>query len=299
MKKHFLIPLILISFSLELVHAVVQSTVIDTPHIKDILKYVTPRSLVIWDLDGVVMEPIQALGNDPWAYYEGDKYIARCGDVKKGLQAFWSTWFKVQENVVVKLVDKAFGEVYKKIALRNAKNIGFTARGIPLIERTKVQLSSIGVDLEKNSWSPKKELSSDLFRFKYGTLFGAAGCDKGECLKSFFSVTKKQPSKIVFIDDRTKNIASLQKMCKQEKIPFVGIRYGGADESVKNFRKDIVDAQLYVLQKFDKVISDKKAEKMLSFFADLAQKKEGGTVPKAARAKLAMISTENQKTGKA
>ncbi|MCK4517196.1 DUF2608 domain-containing protein [Candidatus Babeliales bacterium] len=286
MKKLFF--LLLVSFSLssvcldakKIARPTVQSLVVESKAMLDILDHVTPRSLVVWDLDAVIMEPVQMLGNDSWAYYEGDKYIDRCGDVKKGLDAFWPTWFRVQEKVTVKLVEKSFLDVYKKIALRNAKNIGFTARGIPLVERTKVQLSSIGVDLEKNNWSSKKEVSSDLFSFKHGTLFGAIGCDKGACLKSFFNKIKQQPIKIVFIDDRTKNIVSLQKMCREERIPFVGIRYGGADESIKNFRKDIVDTQLHILNKFDRVISDKKAEKMLSFFSDILKKKDGATIKK-------------------
>jgi len=249
----------------------------DSSNVKDLLAHVDEQTLVIFDIDGVLMVPKQILGSDPWAYYEGDKFIAKCGDVPAGLRAFLPTWIYVQKHIEVKLVDEALLTVLKTLKERGIQAIGFTARGVELVDRTIEQLDSLGIKLKSN-FEQAGELVTEEFCYKNEILFTAAGSNKGGVLKKFFSLKGKRPKKIVFLDDRSKNIASMEKMCEAENIPFVGIRYGGADDVVEKFNGAngwlIGDVQLRFLKRFGLILSDEKADEELKFFSKILD--EGG-----------------------
>lgn len=258
MSKNFflLLGFVFLSFSLN-------PLVVESNKIMDVLKYVEKGTLVILDIDGVAMEPLGTLGSDPWAYYEGDKYIVKHdGDVVQGLEDFAPIWTFVQKNIWVKLVDKNFLSLLKKLKESGYVTMGFTARGIDLVERTKEQLGSIGVDLAKLSFNVVYSVKN-LYCFKYGILFANVGCNKGDCLETFLQNINFLPKKIILADDRKKNILTLEEMCKKHDIPYVGILYGGASITKENFDPKIGDLQLQYLQNHGKVMSDKQAEVML------------------------------------
>lgn len=230
--------------------------------------YLTEDTVVIFDIDGVIMEPLQMLGNDQWAYYEADKFI-HCG----GLAAFSHVWEEVQKRVDVKLVDEAFPQILAELKRRGITTLGFTARGISLHERTKEQLASIGVDLSQTSCCGDGFVGEG-FLFTHGMIFVDIGQDKGTCLKRFFDRYGKKPSRVIFFDDRMKNVKSLDLFCKTEGIKFIGVRYGGADCAMAQFEPLISDVQLYCLRNFDEVISDDRARGMMQFFDRVL--KDGG-----------------------
>ena len=245
--------------------------VLESDKITDILKYSDENTLVIFDVDGVVFEPLHTLGNDPWAYYEAGKFIKSAGgDVVKGLTAFCPVWVDVREKVDVKLVSNNILDVLTELEEKNIKIIGLTARGIPLIRKTKEQFDSLGLDFIKNNYHEKDEVC-DLFDLKNGVMFIEIGVDKGKCLKRFFEIAGKKPKKIVFIDDRMKNIKSLNKTCQELSIDFVGIRYSATDNSVENFDGKVGDIQLYFLNEYGYFLNDDQAKDMFMFFENLIE----------------------------
>lgn len=234
-------------------------------NIESLFEYVDENTLVIFDIDEVVFRSKQMLGSDKWAYHEGDKFIAECGgDVKKGLLAFNPRWVKVQKAVDVELVEPNFSEVLFRLKSMRCPTMGFTARGIDLVERTKVQLDSVHVDLTDNCYYDGEE-EGEGFVFKYGTLFVEIGQDKGVLLRSFFDRICKKPGKIIFLDDRKKNITYLENMCCEDKIPFVGIRYSGFDPIASNFNAKLSDVQLDYFLEHGVVLSDDEAALRMDF----------------------------------
>lgn len=243
--------------------------VINSNTIAEVITHVEENTLVIFDIDGVIMEPVQMLGSDPWAYYEGDKYIAiHGGNVAKGLEAFAPVWIKVQEKVSVRTVDKKLALVLKMLKDFGNSVIGFTARGIALAKRTKEQLQSIDIDLSNNSFF-SENLVCPSYLFDNGILFTKVGYNKGECLKCFFKKIKKRPPKIVFIDDHEKNIESMKKMCSEEKISYVGILYKGASYTKETFDPKVSDMQLEYLDSFAPILTDKEARELLGIKGEI------------------------------
>lgn len=256
---------------------------VDSKNINDFFRYLDKETLIVFDLDGVITRPGQTLGCDSWAYYEGGKFIRACeGDITKGMHAFCPTWVEVQNKIDLDLVDENFPSVLEEVKRRGNKIIGLTARGIVLHERTKEQLNAIGVDLEDNNYH-SGEVKGENFYFNHGVVFVEIGVDKGTAFKEFLTLAEKTPKKILFIDDRMKNLKSIGGMCEKEKIDFVGFRYAGADDLVENFKPIIGDIQLYCLRAFDKVLSDEKAQSICNFFKDVFEK--GGDLKRDITAK--------------
>jgi len=234
---------------------------IESNNLEDVFQYIEEGAVVIFDLDGTVMEPLQMLGSDPWAYYYGDKLIALHRNKKKGLDAFVPVWQWVQKNIEMKLVDERLISVLERIKCRGACVMGFTARGIALAERTSEQLNAIEVDLTRNCYY-RQAVAGDGFLFTNGVLFVDVGVDKGIMFKRFCDKIGNLPSKIIFLDDQAKNITYVKNMCIKHGIPFVGMRYGRADATKENFDPAISDIQLSHLQKTGKILSDKEASEL-------------------------------------
>lgn len=232
------------------------------------------KILVIFDLDGVIMIPVQSIGSDPWAYYEGDKHIAKYNNgiakgapkeaVIKGLQDFKPVWELVQNATKVRLVQSELLDVLNKIFASEIEVIGFTARGTNLADRTKYQLNSVDVDLSKNSCF-KENFEQEDYVYKDGVLFVNIGASKGEILNKFFKDTGASPEGVIFVDDQDKNIKTIGQTCREKKIRFIGVGYSGSDEIVKlnDEKKRICDMQLEGLYETGEIMSDEQAKKLL------------------------------------
>ena len=66
------------------------------------------------------------------------------------------------------------------------------------------------------------------------------------------------PKKVVFIDDRKKNLQRAASALQEMDIPFVGLWYR-ATKSL-SFRQDLADVQLRV---FQSLLSDEEAQKLI------------------------------------
>jgi hypothetical protein len=72
-----------------------------------------------------------------------------------------------------------------------------------------------------------------------GILF-CAGQDKGEVLIDWLKQMNFHPKKIIFIDDKIKNVMQVQKAVIKNKYPFIGLRYGYLDEYKKSITPEIM-----------------------------------------------------------
>ncbi|HRW58961.1 MAG TPA: DUF2608 domain-containing protein, partial [Chlamydiales bacterium] len=98
--------------------------------------------------------------------------------------------------------------------------------------------------------------------FYKGMIFTCCS-NKGKSLEQFLLYAKIHPSKIIFIDDKLKNLVDIEKLCEKEDIPFLGIQYlkdrrlMQADEKTAKF-------QIEYFKKNKQWLSDTKAHRRLS-----------------------------------
>ncbi|NGX56649.1 MAG: hypothetical protein K1060chlam5_00892 [Candidatus Anoxychlamydiales bacterium] len=222
----YLVFFILLAFSLN-------AKIIEIKNIKDIKPYITKDTLVIFDLDNTIMEPIQEYGSDQWFAYQLNKYLKEKLSFEDALQKTLYEWFEIQAITKVKLVENDVKDLISNLQEINHPIMGLTARDYDFALAAIKQLKSLNLNLSKTAPFKKNIFDDTLFR--EGILF-ANGKNKGIVLSNFFK-------KIIYIDDKKHHVEEIEIFSKENKVEFIGFRYGYLDEKVKKFDHKISDKQ--------------------------------------------------------
>jgi FMN phosphatase YigB (HAD superfamily) len=99
--------------------------------------------------------------------------------------------------------------------------------------------------------------------YKAGIVFVDQTGEKGPVLDAFLAYAKIKPKKIIFIDDKTKNLVSVEEFAKQNNIGFIGIEYTKALEDKEELNQNVAELQFEILEKEKKWISDNEAAELL------------------------------------
>jgi len=92
--------------------------------------------------------------------------------------------------------------------------------------------------------------------------------DKGKVLLDFLEKLNKNYKNIIFVDDRLKNLISVQNTLKDLKINYLGIHYTELKDKNEVLNQDIADKQFEVLARKHIWLSDKEVEAMLNINPD-------------------------------
>jgi len=235
--------------------------IIEIMHIDQIYNYLKPNTLVVFDIDNTLIEPVQSVGTDQWFHHRIAYWIDRGMEPELALEKALADWMAVQNISQVKLVEPNTAKIVRHLQDRNFVVMGLTTRGLGMSTRTNQQLASVGIDLSKAA--PSKD---DIFfmnqrgnLFRGGTLF-TANTHKGSALFKLLDQLDLQPKMILFVNDKQSHIVSIEEWAIKRNIPFIGLRYGHLDEKVKKLNLDVCDIQL---EHFGHILSDDEAYEML------------------------------------
>jgi len=195
------------------------------------------QTLVIFDVDDVVMEPRDQILQSPYRnsleplYQDLEKRFPE-EEVKK----LGSIIYLSRQN---KLVDLKLLPLFKLIEEKKAPFIFLTNSWvgpfgkIPSLEDWRItELKRLGIPLSQaflatQAFTFKALPSQDPQRFplfKEGILF-TCEVEKGKVLGAFLNQISFQPHQIIFIDDKEKYLRSVATFCHQAKIAFKGFHY--------------------------------------------------------------------------
>ncbi len=209
--------------------------IVESNSITDLYQQIEPNeynknTLVVFDIDNTVATQHGYFG-DAWF----SKMLA--DELSKGKSVFdvLPTYFHAQINTWLVPGEPTALPLIENLQNNGITVIALTARDYHILYRTFEQLQRIGVDF--SATSPHKPFqpygTHEPALYEGGIIF-AGGHDKGEVLLHWLDQMKYNPTKIIFIDDKLKNIRSVQLAAQENKYPFVGIRYGYFDDHVKN-----------------------------------------------------------------
>ena len=238
-----------------------QGEIIETKDIYDLPKYLEKDMLVIFDIDNTLIEPVQEVGSDQWFKSRIDKYEFQNYSSSVALELALKEWRAVQYLTNVKVLQKGTAEMVADLQSKGIPAMGLTTRGMEMCVRAIEQLESVKIDLSKTAPSKQEAYffnERGVF-FTEGVLF-TQNTHKGEALRKYLASIDYRPSSILFINDKLSDIKSVEQMCNEDSIKFIGIRYGRVDEKVKNPRHHIAEAQWKM---FGHILSDEAAETML------------------------------------
>jgi len=186
------------------------------------------NSLAGIDIDNTILEPVQYLGSDHWFddfYAQTFNKIAALNNLKiarrlKALTAArvreltlketLSQYHKIQRITHVKPVQH---EETIKIFMQLQQcmpSILVTARGKELNNTTKRQLKTINFNIDQPG---------------NAEIIYCAGGDKGILFKQFWQGLKDKPKNILFVDDKLKNLKSIENAFQSENVNVLNIYY--------------------------------------------------------------------------
>jgi len=230
-------------------------------------------TLVIFDVDDVlIVAKDQILQPQYKKFLETLNKDIETRYSEKEAQKLWSIIRITYKNELidpkmVPLIQETQARGIKVIALTNAMTGPFGE--IPSLEDWRIEELESFEYVFKNSWNDiKPKIFSDLKTedpkrfslFKAGILF-ACGVSKGEVLKAFFLYTGLLPKKIIFIDDKKKNLESVETFSNEAKIPFIGFHSIAVAERPKSpLNEKRAKLQFEILEKEHKWLSDEEAD---------------------------------------
>lgn len=230
----------------------VSSEVRETNSFKDIVNAAVPGTTFVFDLDNMLITPKQTLGSDQWfeahlAYRQQELHE----DFRTALHNTIDIYNPAQMLTEVSLVEPCIADEIAGLQAQGYNVLGLTTRGEILEGAAVRQLASVGINFNHGIFMDREVNLKELGReshAKNGIVF-CGGRDKGKCLDTFLSSPEIDihPQRIVFGDDKLKNVLQVQDAAKVFGCPFVGFRYGKMDAAVNAVDRALGDAQAQIL----------------------------------------------------
>jgi hypothetical protein len=273
-KSHILFISIFLYTKISVAHIITTSNY-DT--IENNIKTADTNTLIIFDVDEVLFQPQDQILN-----IKNIKELENILDNIKNrlnqqqIQELDSIMM-LQRKVAP--IDPKFINLIKTLQNKQIKTLALTQCStgplgkISSLEDWRIkELKKIGYNFDK-SWD---KINTKFFEtlkstvelkrvpaFKQGIIF-SCGVTKSTTLKAFLNYVKLNPKKIIFIDDKRKNVNSIEQFAKKNKIEFLGFEYTKvANTTLDPLNITMAKLQFDTLEKKHKWLSDKDAIKIL------------------------------------
>jgi FMN phosphatase YigB (HAD superfamily) len=204
----------------------------------------TAATLLVFDIDNTLVEPVGNIGSDQWYYYlvkaiaRDDKTLtADAAEAKAG-----EIWSKTLPTVKAKPVEDLTPALIREQQKLGLKIMALTARGAEDSEATFRQLKDIGVDLTATAVRKDDLAAKQKGLYSRGVFFVGDGPDKGKTLVAFLKKIGLRPAKVVFADDKPHHARNVDAALTAAGIPCVSFRYGAADAKVRAFNEVMGEA---------------------------------------------------------
>jgi len=247
-----------------LISTCAHANVTESNDIRDLLKFADEETLVVCDVDDTLMEVISDFGSDKWVTHEIEKLMKQHGWTRwQAYHEFTPQIHKALMASKIRPVEPTTAETLYRLQKRGIKILGLTARYTELAYPTLDQLYSIDIDFAANTvYHTDIEVPGEFAaKFIEGVVFIGFKNNKGKTLLRFLDTIGYQPKKVVFIDDKSKHVQSVESAMEERKIPCISILYSHTYEKLKNFNPSIAEKQG---EFFNKVIPDNEARKLLN-----------------------------------
>ncbi|MBA3958478.1 MAG: DUF2608 domain-containing protein [Parachlamydiaceae bacterium] len=260
MRKWFTIVLLfLIPFS-------ASAKVIETQHIEDIIPFIDDETWVLVDLDNCMFEGAQAFGHANWFYDLLQQKIAAGISREEAIREIYPTWIEAQEICRVKPLDSQFVPILVQLQNKGLVIMGLTHRQLSVAESTSRQVASLGFNFLETAPTQEsfKIPANQPALYVNGILFVGDYNKKIDIFKLFLEKINKHPTKIVFIDDKRKNVDELEVLTK-EGIVYTGIHYTAIDHVKPTYIREVAECQS---KYFNQILSNEAAQLLIQHELD-------------------------------
>lgn len=232
--------------------------IFETSTLSAIKEHLSDSTLIVFDIDNTLLEPVQALGSDQWAWGRLKELKAKGLSESEAFQQTMKEWREVHAITKVRSPESMTPELIQELQNKGYPLIALTTRAPEDADVTIRELLELGINLTRSSLLNQ---SLDLplnkhAQFKEGILFISLDNKKGIALKEFLNKIGYHPQKVIFIDDKLSHIQDVQEACVSLDIGCVGIRYSATDQRVKAYDCHLAERQWFFLHN---LLSDDEA----------------------------------------
>lgn len=234
-----------------------EARIIQTSHIQEVLPLIDEDCWFLVDLDNCMFEAAQALGHANWFYDELQKKMEKGMNREQAIAEAYPGWIKTQKACKVKPLESDFIPTLLTLQSRGIPIMGLTHRQPSVADSTIKQVNSLGFDFLPTA--PSKESfvvpAKSPTLYLQGILFVSDYNKKIDVFEPFLNIIKKIPKKIVFIDDKRKNVEELENLTKYG-IEYIGVHYTAIEKATPIYNREIAEFQYKFL---DQIMSNEAA----------------------------------------
>ena len=223
--------------------------IIESNKLETVLHYISPKTLVVFDIDNTLAHPTEELSSDEWFCHLVNKKMAQGHDYLTAIYYALPVTYYAQFNVDLEPTEFIVPFLISQLIKHNIPTMALSTRSLFVAERTLEQLENIDVQFLVPHFSQDDlvlPMPHPCF-YKNSILFGGNN-DKGQALLCLFDYMNYYPETVIFVDDKMKYLISVEKALQSYNISFVGIRYSGCDERVNNFDPAKAESQWRTLR---------------------------------------------------
>lgn len=253
---------LILFLALTLIPFIAESKIIETIHISDAIELIDKDTWFLVDLDNCMFEGKQALGHANEFYDELDQRMKKGMTKEEGIRDFYPQWIRSQKICAVQPLEKDF--VPSLLALQNQGIVvmGLTHRQTFVAESTLQQVESLGLSFKKTCPSQDSFIvpAANPTLYIDGVLFVSDYNKKSDVFIPFLSIINQYPKKIVFIDDKRKNLEELEKPLSDLGIEYIGVHYRAIEHVPQVYSRELATFQKKFL---DTIMSNEAAQLLI------------------------------------
>lgn len=235
----------------------IEAKIIETRHIEDVIPLIDQETWFLVDLDNCMFEGTQALGHANWFYDELQQRMQKGMSREEAIRDAYPGWIKTQKACRVKPLETSFVPILLKLQNEGIVIMGLTHRQPSVVDSTVRQIASLGFNFLTTA--PSRECFSVSAKtqtlYSQGVLFVGDYNKKIDIFESFLSMVNQQPKKIVFIDDKRKNVEELENLTRHG-IEYIGVHYTAIEHAKPVYAREIAEFQSKFL---DQIMSNEAA----------------------------------------
>jgi hypothetical protein len=205
--------------------------------------------LVVFDVDKVLLMPKDAMGHPHAKAYRKE---LKKELVKEHGNAYHRKWSQFLLQAEQGPVEAEILSIIKRLQAKGVRVMVCTAKGqgsygdIRALDTHRLkQLQHAGYDFSDTfaTFSPLTVRTKRGPRvFRDGILF-AGGAPKGKVLRTFLEEVEFHPRRVLFFDDKMKNVRSVHKAMQKWDVEVTCVCYSGAEKRPQSFDEKMLEKQ--------------------------------------------------------
>lgn len=204
-----------------------QAEIMETSTHRGTEEWIDQETWVLIDLDNCLYQATREYGHSMWFDQIVKQKMDEGCSKSEAIDLLYPTWMEAQEGCPIALLEPSFKDFIAQLQDQGIVVMAITHRQPRGVHIALRQIQEVGCDFRKNP--PGKESFSLHFPYptlyQDGVLFVHDMNPKGPVFSSFCEKIGKKPKKIVFFDDKRKNVESLEESLSVAGVEYLGIHY--------------------------------------------------------------------------